>query len=71
MTFLSFGLLRPVVVMLTASNVHAFVSQQGMLFRDREGWQVAEAVEIQRHHADLLSGSTNFNHPLTLHQMET
>lgn len=55
-SFLSFGLLRPVGVMLTASIVHDFAFQHGVLPYRREGFLDPVAVEIQRHHADLLFG---------------
>lgn len=53
-SFLSFGLLRPVGVMLTASIVHDFAFQHGVLPYRREGFPDPVAVEIERHHADLL-----------------
>lgn len=55
-SFLSFGLLRPVGVMLTAAIVHDFAFQHTVLLRVRGGGQEPEVVRIQRHHADLLFG---------------
>jgi len=55
-SFLSFGLLRPVGVMLTASIVHDFAFQHGVLPYRREGFPNPVPVEIERHHADLLFG---------------
>jgi hypothetical protein len=51
-SFLSFGLLRPVGVMLTASIVHDFAFQHGVL--QPEGTQ--DPVTIPRHLADRLFG---------------
>lgn len=55
-SFLSFGLLRPVGVMLTASIVHDFAFQHGLLLRERDGGGKPEEVEMARHHADRLFG---------------
>ncbi|WP_432784637.1 DUF1353 domain-containing protein [Cyanobium sp. BSA11S] len=55
-SFLSFGVLRPVGVMLTASIVHDFAFKHGVLLREREGSQELENVTIARHQADRLFG---------------
>jgi hypothetical protein len=57
-SFLSFGLLRPVGVMLTASIVHDFAFQHGVLLRERGEGREPEVMRIQRHHADRLFGRT-------------
>lgn len=53
-SFLSFGLLRPVGVMLTASIVHDFAFQHGVLLYRQAGSADPEPVSIERHHADRL-----------------
>ena len=55
-SFLSFGMLRPVGVMLTASIAHDFAFKHGVLLREQEGTTEPERVVIMRHHADRLFG---------------
>ncbi|MGP1385672.1 MAG: DUF1353 domain-containing protein [Thainema sp.] len=52
-SFLSFGILRPIGVMLTASLVHDFAFEYGgLLYRDESG--KTEFRPVERHHADQL-----------------
>ena len=51
-SFLSFGILRPLGVMLTASIVHDFIYEYGYLYRCNNGSM--EPIEVQRELADKL-----------------